>query len=232
MVTNIQDGLQGTRKKKVLFSTESQTTTLRDEMDQEIVDLCGTLALPITSTDWIGIISNKQGCRHRMRAVEKDKKLSAHNVLTVSLTRVLEHKAFRREHRARLGLKLASSIMQLHTTKWLMDHWSKDDILFIQSSRGTVDFDNPLIQHNFGFKIEPCFPLPKTPNSVLNRSIPCLFSLGIVLIELWFGQAFEDMKSDREKAVACHVKYLSHDPLRFVSNLVMLGSGAVGFHSS
>lgn len=106
------------------------------------------------------------------------------------------------------------------------------DILFIQSPRGTVDFDNPLIQHNFGSKIEPCCPLPKAPNPALNRSISCLFSLGLVLIEIWFGQVFEDMKSDREKAVACHVKYLSHYPLRFLSNLMILGSGDVRLHSS
>ncbi|CAG8220104.1 unnamed protein product [Penicillium salamii] len=123
-------------------------------------------------------------------------------IRTVSLAEVLGDKDFQREQRSRLGLKLVSSVMQLHTTQWLMDIWSKTDISFACSTEGTVDFDNPLIRRSFGSGSQNCnvsSPSRNLPRPYLVASIPCLFSLGVVLLELWYGKVLESLKNEDER---------------------------------
>lgn len=122
------------------------------------------------------------------------------SVETVTLAQVLRDKAFRQEHRTRLGVKLASSVMQLHTTEWLTDYWNKFDVSFLRSLDGTVDFDKPLIRRSFGTQnIDLASVARILPKPYLSASIPCLFSLGIVLLEVWYRQRFEGLKNETEK---------------------------------
>lgn len=62
-----------------------------------------------------------------------------------------------------------------------------------------VDFDSPLIRRSFGgqnIDLVCLFGhLPKT------TSIPCLFSLGSVLLELWYRESFEDPKIEAERTM-------------------------------
>jgi hypothetical protein len=118
----------------------------------------------------------------------------------VSLAHILRDKAFRQDHRSRLGLKLASSVMQLHTTEWMTDYWSKSDIFFLRSLDMTIDFDSPLIRRSFGTQeIDLASMSENLPKFYLNASIPCLFSLGIVLLELWYREVFEELKTEVER---------------------------------
>ncbi|KAK2767585.1 hypothetical protein FQN54_003743 [Arachnomyces sp. PD_36] len=197
-------------RKRVAFLNPSPTHVSPDPTGQEISNLCSAIAAPAQSKEWLGYIANGQGRQHRIRAIDQKRALSKalKNNRTVPLTEVLGHREFRREHRSRLGLKLASSVMQLHTTQWLTDHWSKEDIFFIRSSDGTVNFGNPLIRRSFGPVSKVCATRDSSKPRI-SSSIPCLFSLGIVLIELWHGQPFEDLKNDSERAMACQAQELS-----------------------
>lgn len=184
---------------QVKFVIKSPSRPVSDYED--ISDLCATIIAPISSWDWLGFITSKRGQQHRIRAIDHQQRLpNFKSIETVSLAQVLRDKAFRQEHRSRLGLKLASSVMQLHTTEWMTDYWNKSDISFPRSSDATVDFDSPLIRRSFGTtNIHLASMSESLPKLYLNASIPCLFSLGIVLLELWFREVFEDLKTEVER---------------------------------
>lgn len=187
---------------RVQFVIEASSTAASDYED--ISNLYATIIGPTASWEWLGFIASKKGRKHRIRAIDHPQSLlpSFRSIDTVSLAQVLRDKAFRQEHRARLGLKLASSVMQLHTTEWLTDYWSKYDISFLRSSDSTVDFDNPLIRRSFGAQnIDLASISEGLPKPYLNASIPCLFSLGVVLLELWYREVFEDLGNEGERNI-------------------------------
>ncbi|KAJ5622759.1 Synaptobrevin [Penicillium lividum] len=174
---------------RVQFAIEQPVSDFGD-----ISDLCAAIIGPISSWEWLGAIKNHKGTQHRIRAIDHQQRLpSFKSIETVSLAEVISDKAFRLEQRSRLALKLASSVMQLHTTKWLSDYWSKSDISFLRSL-DKVDFDNPLIRRSFGPRLELASLSDSLPNLYLN--IPCLFSLGVVLLELWYREALEKLKNE------------------------------------
>ncbi|KAJ5159822.1 Synaptobrevin, partial [Penicillium canariense] len=182
----------------------SQESTLCGDKD-EISDLCAVITGP-ASKDWLGFIASTQGHQHRIRAMDSQKRLPAFDTIqTVSLGEVLADEHFGEEQRLRLALKLASSVMQLHTTDWMTDFWSKSDISFLRSSYGIIDFDNPLIGRTFGASSFTMTSLSKNlPHpmlNMLNASIPPLFSLGIVLLELRYRRLFEDLKTEHERTM-------------------------------
>ncbi|KAJ5768754.1 Synaptobrevin [Penicillium odoratum] len=162
-----------------------------------ISDLCAAIIGPISSWEWLGAIKSHKGTQHRIRAIYHRQRLpSFKDIETVSLAEVLSDEAFRLEQRSRLALKLASSVMQLNTTEWLSDYWSKSDISFLRSLE-KVDFNNPLIRRSFG----PRLGLASLSNSLPNLywNIPCPFSPGVVILELWYRQALEKLKNETER---------------------------------
>jgi hypothetical protein len=176
--------------------------------EPEISNLCAVLTGP-ASKDWLGRIASPKGQQHRIRAVDHQERLPAFDTIeTVSLGDVLANDHFGEEQRLRLALKLASSVMQLHTTDWFTDYWSKSDISFLRSSYGVIDFDNPLIGRTFG---NPSYTMTSMSQSLsrpmLHASIPCLFSLGIVLLELRYRTLFEDLKTDHERTMVIPIHW-------------------------
>ena len=126
----------------------------------------------------------------------------------VSLEILLQHEGIlsepgRRSDRLKLGVQLASSVMQLHATAWLKESWGKGDIFFPQTtekarlSTGEVSLilkpilEKPLVRRSFdpaGDK-SPQKTTTKLPFVPYDKS---LFSLGIILVELWFGKRLQD----------------------------------------
>lgn len=184
---------------QVKFVIEPPSPPVSDYED--VSNICATITAPISSWEWLGSITSKRGRQHRIRAIDHQQRLpNFKSIDTVSLAQVLHDKAFRQEHRSRLGLKLASSVMQLHTTEWMTDYWNKSDIYFLRSLDMTVDFDSPLIRRSFGTRgIDLASMSESLPKLYLNASIPCLFSLGVVLLELWYREVFEDLKTEVER---------------------------------
>ncbi|KAF9894920.1 hypothetical protein FE257_004542 [Aspergillus nanangensis] len=168
---------------------------------QEILDLCAIVSASRNPTDWFGAVTNRKGKQHRIRAVDQGRAISVEltRPQTISLSELLRQKTLRREYGSRLGLKLASSVMQFHTTEWLSDHWSADDIFFVQSTDTGANLEYPLVKRSFGSQdgSVSVHTLSLSPSQV----VPCLFSLAIVLIELWYCQPFKELKNETENAM-------------------------------
>lgn len=93
------------------------------------------------------------------------------------------------QHRLSLGIKLASSVVQLRQTPWLNDSWSNQDIVFFTDPHTRHPLiENPMLLHNFS---APQLGLNQQSPGIIRRS-KLLFSLGVVLWELWFCRRLED----------------------------------------
>jgi hypothetical protein len=108
---------------------------------------------------------------------------------------IFKKKLSRRE-RYILAVELTSSLLQLHSTPWLDEFWSKRDIYFFQSpSTGAAIVNQPYLSHTFddGYplasQMDPHAPKP-TPNKIAHAS-PSLLALGIILLELYLNQSLE-----------------------------------------
>ncbi|CAG8386127.1 unnamed protein product [Penicillium salamii] len=167
---------------------------------QPVLDLCNSIRDTVYSKRCLGLIGNSPEKQHRIWTTNNPLKPAFHTIHTISLAEVLKNTKFRQEQRARLGLKLASSVMQLHTTQWLTDIWSNTDISFACSIDGTVDFNNPFIRRTFGSQsCDTIFSGKRFSRPYLVSSVPCLYSLGIVLLELWYGNIIDNMKNQDER---------------------------------
>jgi hypothetical protein len=122
---------------------------------------------------------------------------------TISLEELLVHEAIDKRDRLRLGVLLASGVIQLHTTGWLNKRWTKCDINFFlkddvrRRAKNGSWYSEPVVEKPFlcrdfgcahgswGSSSQQAKPTSTQPLVQYDASI---FSLGIVLVELWFGK--------------------------------------------
>lgn len=106
------------------------------------------------------------------------------SVRAVSLAELLAQSEPPQVERLKLAVRIATSVLQLHTSDWLQERWGAKDIYLVQLDSSQSSLGTPVIQHDF--TSEP---------SVTKSSIFCcnlsLFSLGVILIELWFWKSLE-----------------------------------------
>lgn len=92
-------------------------------------------------------------------------------------------------HRLELGIKLASSVMQLHDSGWLAEEWGREDVLFFNRD-GIVQVENPMVRWSNR--------IPTMSAETVKRGVvqcnQTLLSLGIILIELYHGKCLEECK--------------------------------------
>ena len=86
-----------------------------------------------------------------------------------------------RRQRYTIALAIASSYVQLHASPWIWARWSKCDIYLLYDSSNSVFYEQPRISRKMSKQLS-LSPEPQ------DRS---LVSLGIMLLELAFGQALE-----------------------------------------
>ena len=101
--------------------------------------------------------------------------------------------------RLMFAVRLASSALQLHKTEWLQGRCDKHDIYFIQgnsSQSRSPSLETPVVRHTF--TSEPPALEALIGSHTLSRNLS-LFSLGIVLIELWFWRSVESFQADIPK---------------------------------
>ncbi|KAF8533051.1 hypothetical protein BDD12DRAFT_900637 [Trichophaea hybrida] len=142
--------------------------------------------------------------------------LSLYSSLTeaVSFERLLVPGSLEKRNRLELVVRLAFAVMQLHSTEWLNDYWGKQDIFFLQKAVrrraltggfvrvGEPIIDKPFVRRTFGSseKLYPLHPntahdaAPVTDTETLIGCDRSLFSLVIMLIELWFERRIEDLR--------------------------------------
>lgn len=96
-----------------------------------------------------------------------------------------------RQQRHKLASVLASSLLQLQTTPWLADKFDKKHIFFYR--QGTqVLVEHPYIKHSFSSSKDSDPSQPPTPQAADRLAVRnSLSNLGILLLELCFGQTIE-----------------------------------------
>ncbi|RDW81479.1 uncharacterized protein DSM5745_05036 [Aspergillus mulundensis] len=190
--------------KQVVFAVNTLNTNKPSQSCAEIQDLCILVTTPTTSNDWLGFISNGTKRKHRLRDIQQPHvvNMGKGRPPTISLSRAfIAHKSPSHGLRSKLGLKLASSVMQLHSSHWLSDTWDAQDILLLQQPDGTVKVTDPFIQLIFGAN-DPSRTEPRRCAPSIIPAAPCLFALGIVLIELWHWMPFAQLKTNDERSMA------------------------------
>ena len=166
----------------------------------EIDSFCSTIRdIPEGST-CVGVLVSKNN-RHQV-SVPRASLAMLKPAKVVSLAELLSLPSLpvpSKRERLKLGMRLASSVLQFHETTWLQERWSKRDIYLIQgdSQPKSYSLETPVVCQAF----TPDPSVPETsmdPNTlILNLS---LFSLGIVLIELWFWKSMESLQANKSQA--------------------------------
>ncbi|KAI5847998.1 hypothetical protein BZA05DRAFT_446717 [Tricharina praecox] len=153
----------------------------------------------------VGILDPGRDQWHRMQPPMEPLAVSD-IAITFSLQELLRNGVLGLNERLQIEVQLASAAVQLHGTKWLEEGWCSEDILFcgrqdakLRAIDGTwlpePIVNNPFVRKEFGS----CASVSRQKTLTINheRKIAeydkCLFSLGIVLIELWFRKCFEDL---------------------------------------
>lgn len=115
--------------------------------------------------------------------------------------------ALKKKDRLILGVQLASTVMQLHTTEWLGESWGKGDILFyeemIQGKSGGVANISPVLRKPLvrrSFAPPPPQSIQEPTNPIFVPHNQSLFSLGVILIELWHGKRLEDLRIEADRS--------------------------------
>ena len=96
-----------------------------------------------------------------------------------------------------IAFVLVSSQLQLHSTPWLPNYWSKDLVRFpcvrdLQTSNISVIYSCPFVQSRFSTIIT-------TDEKVLPSAKRPLLELGIILLEVWHQQTFAAYASSVDK---------------------------------
>ncbi|KAK0129528.1 hypothetical protein ONS96_000093 [Cadophora gregata f. sp. sojae] len=159
-------------------------------------NLCSPLRRLIT--DHPACLEDLAGGKQRSHEliVIEDRFDLANKTPCVSLETLLRNghaKILTRHQRHEIASILASSLLQLQTTPWLTQTFGKQDILFYNEDSAIL-FDKPFLRHPFTSiesrqAISPAGGDPPTARLAARTS---LFNLGIVLLEICYGQAIED----------------------------------------
>jgi hypothetical protein len=177
---------------------------------QRIDNLCQSIQEASKNSDAgkvceLGILdSSKSKCKHRIRSL-RSRLSSSYLSDVVSLGQLLEHGMLvKQQDRLEMSVILASAAMQLYGTVWLKDGWGKNDIFFLQTGRTAFGEDGkpikihepvlgkPLVRRLF----EPTFSNQKSSPGPTRTSLKhdgFLRSLGMILVELWYGQPMTEI---------------------------------------
>lgn len=199
-------------------NAKQHTLTSKAEIAaKQIHDLCSAIEQATTkvtsqssdksSNTYIGIlVDESNGFLHRIYPpiVISPSYLSN----AISLRELLVPQLLEPKVRLELGFQLALAVMQLHASEWLTESWGTQDIFFLQRSircqtidgqlisvRETV-VDKPFVRRVFA---PPSIQQLNTTQATTTKSlVQCnksLFSLGVVLMELWFETPIEGLGS-------------------------------------
>ena len=135
----------------------------------------------------------------------RDNSVPTENSELISLERLLSNKnrsKLSRKQRFRLAQILASSMLQLQTTPWINDPLDKEHIFFYRKG-SEILADQPYTRHSFPpdrdtFKGTPD-EKPETRFAARSSTRRSLVHLGILLLELCFGQVIEDQTEIRSQ---------------------------------
>ena len=149
---------------------------------EKILDLCAALKKSESTDRPVGHLPDAQ--LHHLIYIRNDPMEIPKESSTLAL---LLKTGIERRQRLMLAITLASSLLQLYHTKWLDSSWNKNDIIFLRDERDPRLFD---VTKPFVAKHTYAYPLESDERESDSRK--ALLHLGILLLELCFGQALED----------------------------------------
>jgi hypothetical protein len=178
---------KSTTQKKVVFATPAPTlpNIELDTLVDPSVNLC-QLLFDGECDKCMGIIGHNDE-KYHLHPFTKRKQLDDGGALTLDDILSNNFEAhFTRRQRYSVALLLASSVAQLQSTAWLRNDLKKEDVLFFQceDNHYNVPYHEPFIRQ--GFSLDS----PVISNTEANYCD--FYSLGILLLELCFGQRLED----------------------------------------
>ncbi|KAF2128476.1 hypothetical protein P153DRAFT_376612 [Dothidotthia symphoricarpi CBS 119687] len=173
---------------------------------QEVEDLCASIGKFYKQASCIGFSLDSKSKLRGAYAVETVESYVPPSEL-VSLETLLSSPPIVNGRRAKLSKKeryslaltLASSVLYLNSTPWLVDQWTAKDILFHQTltSSRPIDIDRPYV-----------VPTIELSNPLLNGQRPrgfhnkntVLLALAMALLELYFGTTAEKYQESEHGA--------------------------------
>ena len=177
----------------------SQTKESVQTADVNIEDLCSTLEATDGIDPNLGYLSDSEHIHYDIRSI-RDSRVPTKTSGLISLEGLLSNNnrmKLTRKQRFRLALVLASSMLQLQTTPWLTDPLDKEQIFFYRNG-SEILADEPYIRHSFPSdktKSETSPDdkpnQPDNPFAIRSFTRRSLVHLGILLLELCFGQSIE-----------------------------------------
>ncbi|KAL1646286.1 hypothetical protein SLS58_003242 [Diplodia intermedia] len=172
---------------RALSSPPVSQSGLRPPIDDEITNLCSFMAS--STLTYFGVLRHHHEEYSVYPALTPQAATDPRD--TVTLRSLLDKSlgiSLSRKQRFFIGLTLASSYLQLHSTQWLKSQWDKSDILFPRHG-STVAVEEPFVSRGLS-------------TGVLDGSMPAnshgIVSLGIMLLELAFNMTLEEFDRDRE----------------------------------
>jgi len=161
----------------------------------------------------VGILTSTNKHEHRvwtlLQQFPKPARLVSLTDLITTYTNTLDQPS--RENRLVLGLKLISSVLQLNATQWLTERWEAKDILFPEADLA-ADYQHnilsrPFVHRNFNSNstTAPIYDYPDPQHQPTNQAKAvigynqALYSLGVVLLEIWHWQTFSSLYNSSAK---------------------------------
>ncbi|KAF8542789.1 hypothetical protein BDD12DRAFT_333870 [Trichophaea hybrida] len=220
----IKENVRGTKKPRKVVSFNEPTQHSQKKIQEEpfpkvpdtlrrIKDLCIAIkeATALHKNCCIGILEDQpKGLWHHIWPPAASP-LSRYDPEPVSLDALLFPGSIEEHNRLELGVKIASAVMQLHATEWLSESWGTKDIFFLQKNKSrraksgeivTIsepELAMPFVRRMLGSSQEPC-SLQSEQAPELMEYDKSLFSLGIVLIELWFEKPIKGLQIDQSQS--------------------------------
>lgn len=176
----------------------------------EIADLCEAVrkAHRGTCDGPLGYLRDTQDRRHAFYPSIQPARFSE-NAETVTLASLLSKSpssnntdlkgavsmTLSRLERYSIAVTLASSLLQLYSSPWIGETWSKYDIYFLIAAEGSprpILVDKPYITRRFTSHSPQSSVISVSEQTGRNASTQSIQALGIMLLELCFGEAIED----------------------------------------
>jgi hypothetical protein len=197
---------QRSRKVSFLSSRKSSESSSIPKDAISIVDICASLQNRDENQAYLGTLQDGQERCHIIRTVADsvlstsrfhqmvslDSLLIGHSAQSKYLETLSPFPTIPRQNRLGIALTLARSLLQLHPGPWLKHEWSKKDIYFFRRSDGHVETNYPVLVCNFMAE-KPSSEVTLTAQTMHQGSKVSLLSLGILVMELWFGQPIESL---------------------------------------
>ncbi|KAF8453578.1 hypothetical protein BDZ91DRAFT_748922 [Kalaharituber pfeilii] len=224
IVINQTDNIASSSNDRSTVSTERICVTCTFSNNEVLACLCSavhTASVEQQHQRCIGVLSNTSNDKVRV-CPRSGQDLKLQSKILVSLRTLLTGKVqikikeLSGRSKLKLAVLLASSVMQLHETNWLNDLWSSHDIYFQQDASGEVDLHRGFVQRVFHARTDECVFSNADKDDWMNLEIGCnkmLFSLGIVLLEIFYWKPFpaiQDQKPAAEMIVSLFPKIFNN----------------------